>query len=68
MTKSIISATAALALLIGIAGCEPEGSAEQAGENVDEAMDNAGDAMENAKEKTQDATERAGDKIEESTD
>ncbi|GAB2803547.1 hypothetical protein GCM10027040_34870 [Halomonas shantousis] len=54
----------ALALVValmtfGMVGCDNDGPAEEAGENVDNAMDNAGDSMENAGEDIQDAAEDA---------
>ncbi|MDZ7789856.1 MAG: hypothetical protein U5L08_05045 [Xanthomonadales bacterium] len=46
-----------LALSVGIlAGCEDQGPAEEAGENVDEAMEEAGEKMEEAKDEVDDAT------------
>lgn len=38
-----------LALSVGVlAGCEDQGPAEEAGENIDEAMEDAADEMEDA--------------------
>ncbi|MGH8500981.1 MAG: carboxypeptidase regulatory-like domain-containing protein [Gammaproteobacteria bacterium] len=44
MRKSLIAAPG-LALFFGIAGCEQEGGAERAGEQVDQAVEQAGDGM-----------------------
>lgn len=44
-------------LSLGLVGCDRDGPAEEAGEDIDRAMDNAGDNL-----------ERAGDKIENATD
>ncbi len=41
--------------LIGALGCEQEGPAERAGENVDESMEKAGEKMEQAGENIQDS-------------
>lgn len=46
-----------LALGLGLAACEEQGPAEEAGEAVDEAGEEAGDAIEDAG----DAVEDAGD-------
>lgn len=47
-----------LALSVGVlAGCEEQGPAEEAGEEIDEAVDEAGDEL-----------EEAGDEIEDDTD
>jgi hypothetical protein len=38
---------------IGLAACEDEGPAEQAGESIDNAAERAGEALENAGENVQ---------------
>jgi len=44
-----------LALSVGVlAGCEDQGPAEEAGENIDEAMEEAGDKMDEAAEEVED--------------
>ncbi|WP_043529157.1 hypothetical protein [Litchfieldella xinjiangensis] len=43
--------------VVGMAGCDNEGPAEQAGENIDESMEQAGETM-----------EELGDNIQESAD
>jgi hypothetical protein len=50
-----------IAVLFTLAGCEKEGPAEQAGENIDEAV-------EEMQEKAQDTGEKAMDKMEEAVD
>jgi hypothetical protein len=50
-----------LVLLFAGVGCEQEGGAERAGEQIDEAIEDTGDAME-------DGAEKAGDKLEKATD
>jgi hyperosmotically inducible protein len=50
-----------VAALLALSGCEQEGPAEQAGENIDEAV-------EEVQEEAQDAGEQAMDKVEEATD
>lgn len=44
-----------LALSVGVlAGCEDQGPAEEAGENIDEAMEEAGDEIEDAADDAED--------------
>tara|TARA_R110002073_G_scaffold67043_4_gene167141 strand:- start:4270 stop:4479 length:210 start_codon:yes stop_codon:yes gene_type:complete len=40
-----------------LTGCEQQGPAEEAGENVDDAMEAAGDSMEDAADDIEDATD-----------
>lgn len=56
--------TFALSLLIGmmslgLAACEEEAPAEQAGENVDEAMDEAGESVEEMGENVEEAADES---------
>ncbi|GJL81277.1 MAG: hypothetical protein DHS20C01_09110 [marine bacterium B5-7] len=53
---------------LGLAACEQEGPAENAGEKIDEATENVKDAVEDAVNKVGDTVEDVGDKIEEQTD
>ena len=55
-------------LLFTMAGCEKEGPAEQAGEQIDDAVDTMQDKADDASDKAMDQLEQAGDKIEEATD
>lgn len=55
--KTLITLLLTSCLGLGLAGCDRDGPAEEAGEDLDRAMDNAGDNM-----------ERAGDKLENATD
>ncbi len=55
--KMLIAVLFAGSLGMGLLGCDRDGPAEQAGEDIDRAMDHAGDQL-----------ERAGDKIEDATD
>ena len=55
-------------LLFTLAGCEKEGPAEQAGEQIDEAVDTMQDKADDAGDMAMDKMEKAGDKIEEATD
>ncbi|MEE4304905.1 MAG: hypothetical protein V2J19_12230 [Wenzhouxiangella sp.] len=49
-----------LALSVGmLAGCEQQGPAEEAGEEVDEAVEEAGDNMEEAAEEVEDEVDDA---------
>lgn len=52
--RSMIAAFLALAL----AGCEREGPAEEAGENIDRAVERAGEAVEDAGDKAGERTQR----------
>ncbi|WP_197054402.1 hypothetical protein [Nitrosococcus oceani] len=40
-----------------LSGCEQEGPAERAGENIDQTMEDAGDRMEDAGDRMEDATD-----------
>lgn len=42
---------------LGLAACETEGPAEEAGSNIDESMEGTGDAMEETGDDIQDAAE-----------
>ncbi|MGC3875086.1 hypothetical protein ACPF7Z_17685 [Halomonas sp. GXIMD04776] len=46
-------------LLGGVAACDDQGPAEEAGENIDEAAENAGDSVEEMGEEIQDSAEDA---------
>jgi outer membrane lipoprotein-sorting protein len=49
-----------LALSVGmLAGCEEQGPAEEAGEEIDEAVEEAGDDMEEAAEEVEDEVDDA---------
>jgi len=55
-------------LLFTMAGCEKEGPAEQAGEQIDDAVDTMQDKADDAGDMAMDKMEQAGDSIEEATD
>jgi hypothetical protein len=55
-------------LLVMLGGCEKQGPAEQAGENLDEAVDEMQEKAEDAGDKAKEKMEQAGDEIEEATD
>jgi hypothetical protein len=46
-----------LLLAFGFAGCEREGPAERAGEEIDETMEETGDRMEETAEGVEEATD-----------
>lgn len=49
-----------LALMLGgVAACDDQGPAEEAGENIDEAAESAGDSVEEMGEDVQDAADDA---------
>ena len=50
-----------LAVFLGLSGCEQKGTAEKAGEKVDQAAEKAGDKIEGAKEAIGDKAEKAGE-------
>jgi len=55
-------------LLIMLGGCEKEGPAKQAGENLDEAVGAMQEKAEDTRDEAMEKTEQAGDKIEAATD
>ena len=63
--------TIAAALSIGgltMTGCEEQGPAENAGEQIDDAQRNLGDAMEDAGQKAEEAAEEAEQNLEDAAD
>lgn len=71
MHKSRSSVLAAAMLVAGLggllAGCEQEGPAERAGEQVDQAVEETREAVEQATEEAGEQVERTGDAIREQT-
>ena len=49
--------------LAGIAGCEEQGPAEQAGERLDDAVSDARDRLEEAGDEIEEAAEEVGDAL-----
>ena len=49
-------------------GCEREGPAEEAGEDIDQTMDNVQQGAEDMGESMQEQAEQTGDQIEQATD
>lgn len=68
MLRKLIPLALSVAALMLVTGCENEGPAEQAGEEIDEAVESANDRLEDASDQMKDQLEGAGDKIEEKTD
>jgi hypothetical protein len=77
--SSLLKTTSTLAALSAIAlagalllGCENEGpaeeSAEQVGQQIDQAAEETREAMDEVGERASEAAEQAGDKIESATD
>lgn len=58
----------ALALAAVLGGCDREGPAERAGENIDNATERAGEKIESATDKMGDKIEDAGDRVQDKTD
>ena len=72
-TTSTIAAISAVALAGALLlGCENEGpaeeSAEQVGQQIDQAAEETREALDEAGEAASEATEEAGDKVESATD
>lgn len=55
-------------LLFTLGGCEREGPAEQAGEELDQAVEEMQQRAEETRDKAMKKLEQAGDEIEEATD
>jgi predicted small lipoprotein YifL len=60
-----ILAVAIAATLFVLAGCEKEGPAERAGENIDEAVEDMQQSAESTGDKIKESLEEAGDEVEE---
>lgn len=63
LTRTGSAAAATLLLALGgfslaLTGCEQQGPAERAGENIDDAVEDAGDRMEDAGDRIEDAFDR----------
>jgi hyperosmotically inducible protein len=56
-TKSLWAALLGTSLMIGLAGCEKEGTLERAGEEVDEAVDTMKNGEESTGAKVDDAVD-----------
>lgn len=71
-SPKITSALFALLFALGggaaLSGCEEQGPAEEAGEEIDEVVEDAGDEIDEAAEEAGDAVEEAADEVEEETD
>lgn len=71
-SPKITSALFALLFALGggavLTGCEEQGPAEEAGEEIDEAVEDAGEEIDEAAEEAGDAVEEAADEVEEETD
>jgi hyperosmotically inducible protein len=52
-------------ILLALAGCEPEGPAEQAGERIDQAAENVAEEAEALGNEADELAERAADELEE---
>jgi hyperosmotically inducible protein len=67
LAKSILVLTG-LSIVFGLAGCQPEGSAEKAGQKLDRSIENTGQRIEQSAEKTErkldDAKKSIGEKTE----
>lgn len=66
--KKIVLLICAAMLTLMMVACEKPGTAEKAGEAIDNAAKDAGDKIEDAADKAGEKIEEAGDKVEEATD
>ena len=55
-----------LSTILGLAGCQQEGTAEKAGKKLDQATEKAGEKIEGAKKSVIDKTQTAGEYIDDS--
>ena len=55
-----------LSTILGLAGCQQEGTAEKAGKKLDQAIEKAGDKIEGARDSVIDKTQTAGEYIDDS--
>lgn len=55
-----------LSTILGLAGCQQEGTAEKAGKKLDQATEKAGDKIEGARESVIDKTQTGGEYIDDS--
>lgn len=60
MRKTLMMSLLAAMMTLGLAACEEEGPAEQAGEEVDEAMEEAGDSVEEMGDTIEEAADEPG--------
>ncbi len=67
-TKKILLLICAALLTLGIVACEKPGTAEKAGEAIDNAAKDAGGKIKDAADKVGEKIEEAGDKVGEVTD
>ena len=70
MNTQIITTTIGAAILAAafISGCDSDGPAEQAGQNIDQGANELREGMNEAGESISEGVERTGDKIESATD
>ncbi|SHF76469.1 hypothetical protein SAMN02745148_03481 [Modicisalibacter ilicicola DSM 19980] len=59
MLRKVGLALLMVLLMGGVAACDDQGPAEEAGENIDEAAEEAGDSVEEMGEEIQDSAEDA---------
>jgi hyperosmotically inducible protein len=55
-----------LSAVLGLAGCQQQGSAEKAGQKIDQAVENAGKKLEDTKQSLGDKAERTGEYMDDS--
>lgn len=66
--KALWPAAFAVALSLGLAACEQEGTLERAGEEVDEAVDTVREGEESTSTQIDDAVDEAREGVNETTD
>ena len=68
MNRSKLNILFSLLLILGLASCEQQGPAEDAGENVDEAVNEMQDSYDDASDAARDAVDEVGDDLTEARD
>ncbi|WP_136248631.1 hypothetical protein [Halomonas borealis] len=68
MLRKIALASFIGMMAFGLAACEEEGPAEQAGENIDETMNDAGESMDETMDQAGESVEEMGENVEETAD
>ena len=58
--------TVFLSAVLGLAGCQQEGTAEKAGQKIDQAAEKAGEKLESTRESLGEQAERAGEYMDDS--
>lgn len=68
MLKHTLRLVLLMSAALALGGCGNDGTAERAGENVEEAVEETKEAIEDASEQAGEKMEEAGDRIEKKTE